>query len=223
MELDFISVFLAGLASFITPCVLPMIPVYLMYLTGAMDVESIGENWKKTLSRSLAFVFGFTIVFVLLGLTATAFGKILFRNKDILRKIGSIIIIVFGLSMLGVIRLPQFGEGKRMKDSTGIFSSLLMGMAFSIGWSPCFGPVLGAVLLVASNQATILKGGLLLLAYSIGLGVPFVLSGFFASKLMKWINKYSGVIKIMPKIAGVIMIVFGMLMFFNKLAFLSNL
>lgn len=223
MELDFISVFFAGLASFITPCVLPMIPVYLMYLTGAMDVDSINDDWKKTLNRSLAFVLGFTIVFVLLGLTATAFGKILFRNKNLLRQLGSVLIIVFGLSMLDIIRLPQFGEGKRMKDSTGFISSMLMGMAFSIGWTPCFGPVLGAVLLVASNQATILRGGLLLLAYSIGLGVPFVLSGFFATKLMKWINKYSNVIKIMPKIAGVILIIFGVLMFFNKLAFLSNL
>ncbi len=223
MELDFISVFFAGFASFITPCVLPMIPVYLMYLTGAMDVESIQEDWKKTLSRSLAFVLGFTIVFVLMGLTATAFGRLLFRNREIMRKVGSILIIFFGLAMLGVIRLPQFGEGRRMKDASGFISSVLMGMAFSIGWSPCLGPVLGAVLAYASNQQTMLRGALLLLAYSVGLAVPFVLSGFFAGKIMNWINKFSNVIKFIPKIAGVLLIIFGGLMFFDKLAFLSNL
>ena len=223
MNISLLSGFLAGLGSFIAPCTLPMIPVYLMYLTGSMDYDSISNDQKKTLIRSVAFVLGFTIVFVALGVSSTAIGRILFMKRDLLRKIGAILIIFFGIAMLGFIKLPNFGGSGKMKDSTGFLSSVLMGMAFSIGFSPCSGPILGGILVLASTKGSIVEGALLLLSYSLGLGIPFIISGFFASSIMNFINKNKKLMNILPKITGVIMIAFGVLMYFNKLAFLSGL
>ncbi|WP_296256222.1 cytochrome c biogenesis protein CcdA [uncultured Ezakiella sp.] len=223
MDLSLFGGFWAGFVSFISPCVLPMIPVYLMYLTGAMDVDEIGSNWKKTLVRSVAFVLGFTVVFVALGMTATALGSFMRNNKLLLQRIGGVVIILFGLAMFGLFKLPQIGGNRRMKDAGGFWSSFLMGMVFVFGMGPCAAPILGSIMMLAATKATVWKAAALLLSYSIGLGVPFILAGFFAPALMRGLKKYEKVIKIMPKIAGAILIIFGGFMLFDKLGLLFGL
>lgn len=220
VDVSILTGFLAGLASFITPCVLPMVPVYLMYLTGYTSVDDLSKDRLKTFFRSLFFVLGFTIVFVLLGMSATAFGRFLIKNKALFRKICSVIILVFALSMMGVIKIKGLNRFK-LKKSNGLVGALLMGMAFSIGWSPCFGPVLGTILTLAAQKDTILKGATLLFSYSLGLGIPFIISGFFAGEIRKFFNKKPGMLKKVNFVAGIIMAIFAVLLYFDIFRFLS--
>lgn len=214
-DVNIVTGFLAGLASFFTACVLPMVPVYLMYLTGSFGMDELKKNRFKTLSRSIAFVLGFTIVFVLLGMSATALGRFLIRNKAILRKIGAVVIIIFGLVMARVIKLPKMKKRNYLKTQDGFFGALIMGMAFSIGWSPCFGPVVGAILSIAAQKDSVIKGAVLLLSYSIGLGVPFIISGFFAGKIREYFNKHTKALDYISIVSGIVMIIFGILLFFD--------
>ena len=156
----------AGFLSFFSPCILPMIPAYIMYITGSSVESDVTRKRMLALTRTLAFILGFTIVFVIMGSSATLIGKVFIRNKDIFSKISGLIIIVFGLNMMGIINLRFMNLDKRVaapKKIVNWFSSMLMGMAFAAGWTPCFGPVLASILIYAGGAETISKGVILLL------------------------------------------------------------
>ena len=178
------------------------------------------------LRRTLAFILGFTIVFIIMGSSATIIGKVFIRNKDIFSKISGIIIIVFGLNMMGIIKLKFLNFNKRAaapKKIVNWFSSMLMGMAFAAGWTPCFGPVLASILIFAGGSATISKGIILLLIYSIGMGIPFILTALFINVFDKLLTRSEKVLKYIPIISGVVMVIFGLLVFFNKVINISRI
>ena len=214
-----------GFLSFFSPCILPMIPVYIMYITGVSMESEVKDNRALALKRTFAFVLGFTIIFMIMGTSASLIGQIFTRNKGIFSKISGILIIIFGLSMAGVLKFGFLNTNRQMKapKMTNWFSSTLMGMAFAAGWSPCFGPVLASILVIAGNSDTVLKGSFLLFIYSLGMAIPFILTALFIGTFTKLMNKGEKIMKYLPKVGGVLMIIFGLLIFFDKMTYLSGL
>lgn len=216
----------AGFISFFSPCVLPLVPAYIMYITGVNIEEDLGEKRLLALKRTLFFVLGFTIIFMIMGTSASFLGRIFVRNKNLFSKISGIIIIIFGLNMMGIFKIGFLNTERRLKAPKNITSSLsstLMGMAFAAGWTPCFGPTLGAILIYASGSDTIAKGVSLLLIYSIGMGIPFILTALFINVFTKFLEKLDRVLKYLPIVSGLIMVIFGALIYFDKLVNISNL
>lgn len=216
----------AGFLSFFTPCILPMIPGYIMYMTGSTLESEVQERRLFALTRTLGFVLGFTIIFMIMGTSASFVGKLFIRNKDIVAKVSGALIIIFGLNMTGLLKFDfarLSGRVKTPKKMTSWFSSVLMGIAFSAGWTPCFGPVLASILVYAGGSDTISKGVLLLLVYSIGMGIPFILTALFINVFTNWMNRAEKFMKYFPIIGGVFMIIFGLLVFFNKVINISRL
>lgn len=215
----------AGFLSFFSPCILPLIPAYIMYMTGVSVENEIEEKRWVALTRTMGFVIGFTIVFMIMGTSASFLGKIFIRNKDVFSKISGIIIIIFGLSMMGVIKLNFLNMERRIKAPkkvTSWFSSILMGMAFAAGWTPCFGPALASILMYAGGADTVLKGVYLLLIYSLGMAIPFILTALFINVFTNLMSKAERFIKYIPMIGGFMMVVFGILIFFNKMMNISR-
>lgn len=207
--MEYFIVFIEGIITFISPCLLPMLPIYVSYFAG-------GENRStgKTLRNALGFVLGFTTVFVLLGALAGTLGGFLIRYRVVVNIVTGLIVIFFGLNFLGVLKLNLFKgmhsgmEGKEL----GFFSSALFGLVFSVGWTPCVGAFLGSALALASQQGSAVKGILMLLFYSLGLGIPFVISAVLIDKLkeaFKFIKKHYKVINI---VCGSFLILIGVLM-----------
>jgi len=218
--------FSAGLLSFLSPCVLPLMPAYISYLTGS-SIEELKDDKTKllTLYRSFGFVLGFSIIFILMGISITSLGKILITHKDLFRKIGGVIIIIFGLHTLGVFKVKLLYREKRFLSFDkikGPFSSVIMGMAFGAGWTPCIGPILSSILIYATSMDSIGKGVLLLIMYSLGLAVPFILTAVAIESFTKQFRKLSKYLPIIPTISGVLMIIMGVVIFANKLASLSR-
>lgn len=211
--------FWAGLISFFSPCVLPLIPAYLVYITGASD-DTENKSRKLIVTRTLGFVIGFSIIFILLGVAATFVGSFLNANLTIFKRISGVIIIIFGLYMLNIIDLKFLNNSIKLKAPKikGFFSALLMGMAFSIGWTPCVGVVLGSILLLAASQNTITQGIIMLTSYSIGLAVPFIIASLILDKFEKNIEKIEKSSVYISKIGGVIMIILGILVALDKLS-----
>lgn len=225
-DVSWAAAFGFGFLSFFTPCILPLIPVYIMYMTGISVESELEEKRIFALKRTLGFVLGFTIIFMIMGTSASFIGRLFVRNRIIFSRISGILIIVFGLNMAGILKLRFLNMEKRMKTPkkmTNWFSSVLMGMAFAAGWTPCFGPVLAGILIYAGNADTIYKGSLLLLVYSIGMAIPFILTSLFIGTFSKLLEKGQKWMKYLPKIAGLVMIVFGLLIFFDKMTLISNL
>jgi len=220
------SAFIAGLLSFFSPCLLPMIPAYIMYISGIGDLEDARDNKEIVLQRTLGFIIGFTIIFIIMGLSASFVGKIFSQNRNLFLKLSGIIIIIFGLNYMGILKFSFLGKDKRLKAPkkvNNMLSSTFMGMAFAGGWSPCFGPVLGSILFMASIDSSVLEGGILLLIYSIGMAIPFVLTALFISKFTILLSRYEKALKIIPLIGGAVLVVFGILIFFDKLVVISSL
>ena len=217
-NISIISAFLAGLLSFFSPCVFPLIPGYISYIANDSNKKF------KVLTRSFGFVIGFSIIFILLGATASFVGNIFLKYKDILMKVGGIIIIFFGLQMLGLFNLNALNKNKRFKlpKSVNWISSILIGMAFGAGWTPCVGPILGSILVFASTKSTIYEGMVLLSFYSLGIGIPFLLTALLLSQLNKFLRKVESKLNILKKIGGIILIIFGLLIFSNKLFIITN-
>lgn len=222
--ISYFLTFAEGVLTFVSPCILPMLPVYFIYLAGSPD--DIGDKKglnKRMLLNSLGFVAGFTIVFVLLGVTITSVGRLLDNNRVLLQKISGVIMMIFGLNFTGVLRIGFLNIEKRLDYKTAnlkFLSSVLFGMIFAFGWTPCLGAFLGSALLMAGNSETLLKGTLLLLVYSIGLGIPFIISAIVIEKAMnvfKKIRKYSRLISI---ISGILLIAAGILVFTDNLKYL---
>jgi len=201
-----------------------MIPAYILYLTGTNIEEN--NNRAFALKRTLGFVVGFTIIFVIMGTTASFIGQAFARNRDIFIKIGGLIIILFGLKMTGLLKLKILNIEKKSEGPKQIkswFGAVLMGMAFAAGWTPCFGPILASILVYAGATGTVVKGMTLLLTYSIGMAVPFIITALFINVITKAIKKVEKTIRYLPLISGIIMIIFGLLIFFDKIKIISGL
>lgn len=205
----FIS-FLEGIITFISPCLLPMLPVYISYFAGG----SGERKTSQTITNSFAFVLGFTIVFVLLGALAGTLGSFLTKYQVALNIVTGLIVIFFGLNFLGVFKLNIFkGMSSNAKtDNLNFFSSLVFGIVFSIGWTPCVGAFLGSALMLASSQGQAIKGIIMLLLYSLGLGIPFIVSAVLIDKLKSTFDFIKKNYKVINIICGLILILVGILM-----------
>lgn len=203
----FIS-FLEGIITFISPCLLPMIPLYISYFAGGKE-----RNTKKTVKNALGFILGFTIVFVLMGALAGTFGRLLNEYKTVVDIVTGLIVIFFGLNFLGVFKLNLFKGAKKVKtDNLGFFSSLVFGFVFSIGWTPCVGAFLGSALMLAASQGHVVEGIVMLLLYSLGLGIPFFVSAILIDKLRGAFTFIKKHYKVINTICGCLLVVIGVLM-----------
>ena len=218
--MQYVISFLEGIITFISPCLLPMLPIYISYFAGGGE-----RSTKKTLTGAIGFVVGFTVVFTLMGALAGTVGSFLKEHQTAVNIISGIVVIVFGLNSLGVFKLNLFRGSDRSVDTSnmGFFSAMLFGMIFSLGWTPCVGAFLGSALMLASQQGSVLVGTLMLLAYSLGLGVPFILSAVLIDKLKSafdWIKRNYKVINI---VSGSLLILIGILMAAGTLGRLLSL
>lgn len=208
--------FLAGLVSFVSPCVLPLVPAYLSFLTGStveeLQAELGAEARTRVLLHSLAFIGGFTLIFVALGATASALGAMLRENQHLLARIGGIVIIVLGLQMTGLLKLPFLAMDKRLQfrsPNRSLWASGAIGIAFAAGWSPCIGPILSGILLLASDAHSIAQGVGLLFVYSLGLGLPFFLTALAIGAVLPALNRIKRHLGTIEVAAGVFLIVVG--------------
>ena len=219
MSLLFLS-FVAGIVSFLSPCVLPLIPGYLSFICGT-DLENLQKKSKYfILEKSLLFVLGFSIIFILLGASSTFFGSFLLNKSNIFSNVISIIIIFFGLYLLGIVKFNFLNNEFKFyisKYSNSFFFPLIVGMGFAFGWTPCIGPILGSILALASLENTLIQGIFLLITYSIGLGIPFVLAGYYMGNFLIFSKKARKFISKIQKISGLILIVTGILILTSKL------
>jgi cytochrome c-type biogenesis protein len=207
--------FLAGVLSFLSPCVLPLVPSYVSFITG-MSLEELGERRWTAFTHALFFISGFTLIFLALGATATALGRFLQYNQVWLERIGGLLIIVFGLYLLGVFRIGALSRERRvhLQDKpVGYLGSLLVGIAFGAGWTPCIGPILGSILAYTGTQTTNLAQGiLLLLTYSLGLAIPFLLAALAVDRFIDWFKKFSKYIPLVTRITGGVLVLVGLLL-----------
>ena len=212
----------AGLFSFLSPCVLPLVPSYLSFITG-MSVGDLGADLgaavrRRVLLHALAFIGGFSLVFVGLGASFSALGQFLLDYREVIRRVGGVLIILFGLYIAGLLRVGLLGrttQWQLREKPAGYLGSLVVGVTFAIGWTPCVGPILGAILSLASTTENIQWGVGLLLAYSAGLGVPFVLSAVVLGPALRLFKRWRPFIPVVERVAGVMLIVVGVLVYTN--------
>ncbi len=203
----FIS-FLEGIITFISPCLLPMLPIYISYFAGGNE-----RNTKRTVINTLGFISGFTVLFVAMGALAGTFGRLLREYSTIVNIVTGVIVICFGLNFLGVLKFNIFKGTKTAKtQNLGFFSSVLFGIVFSIGWTPCVGAFLGSALMLATSQGSVVQGVIMLLLYSLGLGIPFLISSILIDKLKGAFNFIKKHYKVINKVCGGLLVVVGVLM-----------
>ena len=232
-EVSLFAAFLAGVLSFISPCVLPLIPGYLSFVSGVTLDEMRGTGAivasasarRRAVLMSVAFVLGFSIVFISLGASATAIGALLMEHLSLLGKVAGVIIILFGLHMTGVLRIGWLYSEKRIqtgKKPAGFFGAVLVGIAFAFGWTPCIGPILSAILFVAAAQETVGQGVQLLAVYSAGLGVPFIATSLAINKFLAAsarIRKHYHTIEV---VSGILMVMVGVLIFTGRFTIIAQ-
>jgi cytochrome c-type biogenesis protein len=214
--------FSAGLFSFLSPCVLPLFPSYLSFITG-MSVADLsrdlpGAARRRVLLNAIAFVLGFSLVFIALGASFSAVGQLLLDYREWIRRVGGALIVLFGLYIAGVLDLGALGRTRQWQireKPAGYVGSFAVGITFAIGWTPCVGPILGAILSLAGTAETVQRGVGLLVAYSAGLGVPFLLSALALGSFFRFFKRYRPFIKVVERAAGVILVVVGILVFTN--------
>jgi cytochrome c-type biogenesis protein len=217
-EISFGGAALAGLLSFLSPCVLPLVPPYLCFL-GGMSMEQLADERaagpdRRVFWAALAFVLGFSTVFILLGATASALGQLVSQYLDLLAKIAGAVIIVLGLHFLGLFRIGLlFREARFHVESrpAGLVGAYVVGLAFAFGWTPCVGPVLAAILFVAGAEDTVLRGTLLLAAYALGIGIPFLVAAMAARPFMAFMRRFRGSVRTVERILGVALVITGVL------------
>lgn len=219
--------FLAGLASFLSPCVFSLVPAYVGYLGGrAAGGETTASNRFVTFTHGLAFVLGFSVIFVTLGVASAAFGRLLFDLRFILAKVGGIVVIIFGLHMTGIFRIPFLEYDTRVQQlpdrKLGYLSSALMGVFFSAGWAPCVGPVLGAILTLSLNGGSVSTGVSLLSAYSAGLAIPFLIAALGVGWVSLTLRKYGKVMHYVEVVMGVVLIIVGVMLFSGTFALIAQ-
>ena len=212
----------AGLISFLSPCVLPLIPGYISYVSGNSLNELI-ERKKVNIIPTILFTVGFWIVFIIFGAASTFLGQFLLQNSFELRILAGVIIIIFSLHIMGIINLKFLNYEKRIQtnNNKNFYSPIIIGAAFGFGWTPCIGPILGSILVLAATEESINKGVLLLFFYSLGLAIPFILSGFLIQKFLIFSKNFKKNINIVSKIGGSILLVTGVLILTNQLQILG--
>ena len=233
-DVSIYMVFLAGILSFLSPCVLPLVPGYISFVSG-VSIKELQEGEeapvffsrgkRSVLVNSLCFVAGFSIVFILLGATATWVGSFLISQMSLLTKIGGLVIIFFGLFKMGLIRSLFFNRETRFHLKArkfGFVGAILIGASFALGWTPCIGPILGAILVYAGTLESVNMGILLLTIYSIGLGIPFLVTSFGINKFFRFFEKIKRHLGLIDKITGLVMVLLGLLIFSNKLVFIQG-
>lgn len=219
--MEYILLFLEGIITFISPCILPMLPIYISYFAGDNNLEDRKKN--NTLINALGFVIGFTIIFTLLGTLAGTVGSFIRNYYTLLNIIGGTIIVIFGLNYMGLLRISFLERSFKMEmkiKSLKFISSILFGVVFAIGWTPCVGTFLGSALMIAANSQQVLKGALMLFVYSIGLGIPFIISAILIGKLKETLDFIKRNYKIINRISGIILVVIGIAMmtgYLNKI------
>ncbi len=216
--------FTAGVLSFLSPCVLPLIPSYVSFITG-LSLDDVQRSRRTALIHSLLFVTGFTLVFLALGATATALGRVLFHYREWVGRVGGVLVIVLGLYLLGVFNIGAFARERRVHIANkplGYLGTVLVGMAFAAGWTPCIGPILGGVLTYTASSADLNRGLLLLLAYSLGLALPFVLAAVMVDRFMILFQRYKGALVWISRVSGALLIVVGVLMLTGSMSVLST-
>lgn len=222
----FFLAFSEGILTFVSPCILPLLPVYFSYLAGVTGGASggSGANKHKLIVNSAGFVIGFSLIFVLLGATATVLGSFLKNNLDILRKASGIVMILLGLNFAGIIKIPLFDIERRLEfkfEKLRFLSSMVFGITFAFGWTPCLGPFLASAVLMAGNSAELTQGVLLLLAFSAGLGIPFIITSILFDKLKNLIMALRKNNRIIGIVSGIVLILTGILIFIDKLKYLN--
>jgi cytochrome c-type biogenesis protein len=221
-EVSVVVAFAGGLFSFLSPCVLPLFPSYLSFITG-MSLDELQESSttagrRQILGHSLAFVIGFSLVFISLGASFSAMGQVLFDHRDTIRRLGGALIILFGLSIAGLLPIPFLARYRQVQlrsKPAGLLGSLLVGVTFAIGWTPCVGPILGAILSLAGTAETVGTGVTLLSAYSAGLAAPFLLSSVALGGFLATFRRYRRFMPVVERVAGGLLVVVGVLVLTN--------
>jgi len=219
MTVNFAIAFGAGLISFLSPCVLPLIPGYISYISG-QNLSQLVEKKQKILMKTMVFSLGFSLVFISFGATASLLGSILINYSDLLRIIAGIIIVIFSLQIMGVLKLSALNKEKRFYTknySNNLFFPFIVGAAFAFGWTPCIGPVLGSILTLAAIEKSIAQGIILLSFYSLGLAIPFILSGYGITKFLSVSKNLKKKMRTISLIGGLILFLTGILILTNKL------
>lgn len=229
-SISLLAAFGAGILSFVSPCVLPVVPGYLSFVSGA-SVEELGKGGATAgrrwaiMADILSFVLGFSVVFVLLGASATAIGAFLLAKMSLLSKIAGVLVIILGLHMLGVFRLNALYREKRFHTRhkrVGVIGSFLVGIAFAFGWSPCIGPILGGILAYASTEETVGEGMILLAFYSLGLGLPFIVAGLSLDAFFRFTGRFKKHFRAIEVTSGILLLAVGVLIFTNQLTLVSS-
>ena len=223
--------FLFGLLSFVSPCVLPLVPSYISFVTGISFEELTGEDGSRRIRKiilvnSLMFILGFSTVFVSLGASASFAGEFLRTYQDVIRKVGGIVIVLLGIHVVGIINFGILQRDKRLhffrEKPAGILGSFLIGVGFAAGWTPCIGPILATILMIAASYDTLLQGVLLLVVYSLGLAVPFFLTSLGINTFLKHFNRLKRHMRVVSIVTGSFLIVTGLLIYFNYFAIFTG-
>jgi cytochrome c-type biogenesis protein len=216
--IEFLIAFGAGLISFLSPCVLPLIPGYVSFISG-QSLQELLSSKRINFLPLILFCLGFSTVFIILGASASFLGQTLLQNSEILRIIAGVVIIIFSLQLVGLINIGYLNLEKRFeaKNSQNIFFPYVIGLAFGFGWTPCIGPILGSILALASIEETLSRAILLLSFYSLGLAIPFVLSGYLIQKFLLFSKNFKRNINLISKIGGIILLITGILILTNQL------
>jgi cytochrome c-type biogenesis protein len=230
-EISYGGAALAGLLSFLSPCILPMVPFYLSYMAG-ISMQELREDGaiaqgaqRRLVGAAIAFALGVTTIFVLLGLGATALGQAFIQWRDPLSYVAAAVLLVFGLHFLGVIRVPFLYREARLDAKTepsSLIGAYVMGLAFGFGWTPCVGPALAAILFMASASGDMWQGGTLLLVYGLSMTLPFVIAALFAKPFLAWVARYRKYLGHVEKIMGVMLILFAILIATNSVNYLAD-
>ncbi|MGM0549348.1 MAG: cytochrome c biogenesis CcdA family protein [Bacillota bacterium] len=226
VDIGLIAAFTAGIGSFFSPCILPIVPTYISYLVGDYAKAKEKNSNLSIVAAALSFIIGFTIIFVLLGMTATFIAKFLIRNQRIFTTVGGLLIIIFGLHLTGIMEIKYFYRQKKLELPdylNGNLRAFVMGVILSLGWTPCMGPVLSSILIVAGSRSAVMEGGILLLVFSIGLAIPFLLTALFVENLIPQFRNFNKYLPMVNKIAGILLIIFGLLMLTGYLEVINRI
>ena len=220
--IELLIAFGAGLISFLSPCVLPLIPGYISYISGA-SLDELLANKKINFVPLILFTLGFSFVFIIFGAAASYLGQVLLQNSETLRILAGLIIIIFSLQLIGIININFLNFEKKIytQKNNNIWFSFIIGMAFGFGWTPCIGPILGSILALASTEETVFKAIILLSFYSLGLAIPFILSGYLMQRFLMFSRNFKKNINLVTKGGGVILLITGVLILTNQLQILG--
>ncbi len=227
-NVSFIAAFGFGLGSFFSGCVLPLIPAYFTFITGMsldeLTADDISGIRKKVIISTIAYVLGFSFIFIALGAAASSLGNVASQYSDVIRIAGGVLILVFGIHLTGIITIPglQFEKRVHFKDKPlHILGTFVVGMAFGAGWSPCIGPLLGSILAIAAQDGSVTKGIALLSVYSAGMALPFIIMSIFINYMLIFIRKATKIVKYVNITSGILLIIIGIILLMNKMSFFT--